>query len=417
MTESKHKPILIVGGGIAGMTVALEAAEAGREAVIVEKEPAVGGRVARIHNYFPKMCPPACGMEINVRRLERNPRIRVLAAAEVTRADRSGNGWKVTVRQEPQYVNGRCTVCGDCEKACAETVPDAFNYGMGQAKAARQFRPDAWPRRFIVEKNALKDGGKAVKDACKYGAIDLDATPREETIDVSAVVLATGWHPYPKDRLPELGGGVYKDVIANVEMERLASPTGPTAGKILRPSDGKPPRRVAFVQCAGSRDVNHLAYCSGVCCLASLKQAGYIKEQIPEAEVTVFYIDRRTPGRNEEVLTKISALPGVKLVKGKVAKVEAGPDGALKLRVEDVEANRITEAQADLVVLATGMESNLKGTSLPFGPVLDADGFGLDDPEKGVFVAGVARRPEDVAASVRDATGVAGRAAAAARRA
>jgi quinone-modifying oxidoreductase subunit QmoA len=323
----------------------------------------------------------------------------------------------VTVRQEPQYVNARCTVCGECEKTCAETVPDPFNFGMNKAKAARQFRPDAYPRRYVLDKAALKDGGKAVKDACTYGAVDLDAAPREESFDVAAIVLATGWHPYPKDKLPEIGGGISADVIANVEMERLASPSGPTGGKILRPSDGKPPRTVAFVQCAGSRDVNHLAYCSGVCCLASLKQAGYVKEQIPDAEVTIFYIDRRTPGRNEEVLTKISALPGVKLVKGKVAKVEKTPDGALKLRVEDVEAGRIAEGVFDLVVLATGMESNLKGAALPFKAALDDDGFGLDDPENRVFVAGVARRPEDVAASVRDATGVAARAAAAARRA
>ncbi|MBI5524818.1 MAG: CoB--CoM heterodisulfide reductase iron-sulfur subunit A family protein [Deltaproteobacteria bacterium] len=416
MTATKQKPILVVGAGIAGMTVALEAAEAGREAILVEKEPAVGGRVARIHNYFPKMCPPACGMELNVRRLEKNSRIRVLTAAEVTRADRSGVGWKVTVRQEPQYVNARCTVCGDCEKACADTVADPFNFGMSKAKAARQFRPDAWPRRFVLDKDAIADGGKTVKEACKFGAIDLDAMPREESFDVSAVVLATGWHPYPKEKLPELGGGVCRDVIANVEMERLASPSGPTGGKIVRPSDGNPPKRVAFVQCAGSRDVNHLAYCSGVCCLASLKHAGYVKEQIPDAEVTIFYIDRRTPGRNEEVLAKISALPGVKLVKGKAGKVESTPDGALKLRAEDVEAGRIAEGVFDLVVLATGMESNLKGAALPFGTALDPDGFGLDDPEACVFVAGVARRPEDVAASVRDATGVAARAAAAARR-
>jgi len=408
------RPILVVGGGIAGITAALEAAEAGREVILIEREPTIGGRVARIHNYFPKMCPPSCGMEINLRRLDKSPRIQVLAGAELTSAERSGEGWKVTVTQAPQYVNSKCTLCGDCAEACDCNIADPFNLGMSETKAIRLFRPDAWPRRFHFDKDGCGCQDK-VKAACKYDAIDLDAKETTHEFEVGAMVLATGWHPYPKEKLPELGGGTHKDVIANVELERLAAPTGPTGGKIQRPSNGEAPKKVAFVQCAGSRDVNHLAYCSGVCCLASLKQATYVKEQLPEAEVTMYYIDRRTPGRNEEVLTKVSEMEGVRLVKGKVGKVTE-VDGGLKLRVEDVEANKMMEADADLVVLATGMVSNLKDTKLPFKMTLDDDGFGLDDPDNKIFVAGVARRPEDVAASVRDATGVAAKASVAAGR-
>ena len=197
-------------------------------------------------------------------------------------------------------------------------------------------------------------------------------------------------------------------------MERLVAPAGPTGGKILRPSDGAAPRRVAFVQCAGSRDVNHLPYCSAVCCLASLKQAMYVKDQLPESEVTVYYIDRRTPGRNEEMLTRAGDLDGVEMVKGKVGKVEKGAGGALSLRVEDADSGRLLETEADLVVLATGMVSNLEAGSSPFALPMDADGFGLDDNEAKLFVAGVARRPEDVAASVRDATGTSAKACVAA---
>jgi quinone-modifying oxidoreductase subunit QmoA len=365
--------------------------------------------VARLHNYFPKMCPPSCGLEINVRRIEKSPRITMLSSAQVTAASRQGQGWKVTITQDPQYITAACTECGDCEKACSDVVKDPFNLDLTEAKAARAYKPDPYPRRFVLDKAACKDGGKAVQAACKYSAVNLDARPTEHSYEVGAVVLATGWHPYPKVKLPELGGGVLKDVVANVELERMAAPAGPTHGKILRPSDGQAPRRVAFVQCAGSRDVNHLPYCSGVCCLASLKQIQYVKEQLPDAEVAMYYIDRRTPGRNEEVLTKAAALPGVKLVKGKVGKVEQ-KGSALLLRVEDVESGKLTQVEADLVVLATGMESNLKDSTLPFGLKLDDDGFGVDDPASGVFVAGVARRPEDVAACVRDATGVAARA-------
>ena len=415
MNVSSPRPLLVVGAGIAGITAALEAAEAGKEAVLVEREQAVGGRVLRSHQYFPKLCPPSCGMEINVRRLEKSPRIRVLTGAEVAKAARSANGWSVTIAVSPRFVNERCTVCGECAKVCPAKVPDPFNLGMNEVTAIRLPHPDAWPRRFVLDRSACPSDCKACVDACTYDAIDLNAAGHEETIEASAVVLATGWSPYPVEKLPELGGGRFRDVVANVNFERLASPSGPTGGKILRPSDGTPPKKIAFVQCAGSRDVNHLPYCSAVCCLASLKQATYVKEQIPDAEVTMYYIDRRAPGRNEDVLTKVAATEGVKLVKGKVGKIEECA-GGLKLRLEDVEAGRILDAFADLVVLATGMVSNLKGEKPPFGIGMDDDGFGLDNPGAQLFVAGVARRPEDVAASVRDATGAAAKASVAARR-
>lgn len=415
MNVSSQRPLLVVGAGIAGITAALEAAEAGNEAVLVEREPAVGGRVLRSHQYFPKLCPPSCGMEINVRRVERNPRIRVLTGARVAKAVRSANGWAATIAVSPRFVNERCTVCGECAKVCPAKVPDPFNLGMSETTAIRLPHPDAWPRRFVLDRSACPSGCKACVDACKYDAIDLNAAGREETIEASAVVLATGWSPYPIEKLPEFGGGRFRDVVANVQFERLASPTGPTGGKILRPSDGTPPKRIAFVQCAGSRDVNHLPYCSSVCCLASLKQATYVKERIPDAEVTMYYIDRRAPGRNEDMLAKVAATEGVKLVKGKVGKIEESA-GGLKLRLEDVEAGRILDALADLVVLATGMVSNLKGETPPFGTGMDDDGFGLDNPGAALFIAGVARRPEDVAASVRDATGAAAKASVAARR-
>jgi quinone-modifying oxidoreductase subunit QmoA len=411
------RPLLVVGGGIAGITAALEAAEAGAEVILVERDPSLGGRVMRIFNYFPKMCPPSCGMEINLRRLERNPRVTVLTSSQVSSAERIGDTWKVTVTTDPAWVNSRCTACGDCQKVCETEVDDPFNLGMAKVKAIRLPHMNAWPRRFVFDRTAVPDAeAKAIVEACGYGAVDLDAKPTTQTLEVGAVVLATGWQPYPLEKLEELGG-LLPDVIANVEMERLASPTGPTGGKILRPSDGQPPKRVAFVQCAGSRDVNNLNYCSGVCCLASLKQAIYVKEQLPEAEVAMYYIDRRAPGRNEDVLLKVAALEGVKLVKGKVGKVEAR-DGSLSLRLEDVESGRLLDAEADLVVLATGMVPSTANDDLPLITRRDEDGFALDDPGSAVAVAGVARRPVDVAASVRDATGAAARAlVAAARRA
>ncbi|HSN53607.1 MAG TPA: FAD-dependent oxidoreductase [Candidatus Sulfomarinibacteraceae bacterium] len=410
MSEAKASPLLVIGAGIAGVTAALEAAETGSEVVLVECEPSIGGRVLRINNYFPKLCPPSCGMEINTRRLERNPRIRVMTSSRVTAAERTDTGWSVTVTTEPAWVNDLCTACGDCQAACETVVPNPHNLDLDTVKAIRLPHANAWPKRFVFSREAVGDDeAKRIADACSYGAVDLDAQPTTETLEVGAVVVATGWRPYPLENLEELGGGKFADVIANVQMERMASSGGPTAGKILRPSDGEPPKRVAFVQCAGSRDVNHLNYCSGICCLASLKQATYVKEQLPDAEVTMFYIDRRAPGRNEDFLLKVAEIEGVKLVKGKVGRIEQG-NGALKLHVEDVEQVKLIEAEADLVVLATGMVPNAVDDDLALFTRKDEEGFVLDDLDSRVTVAGVARRPEDVAASVRDATGAAARA-------
>lgn len=409
MSEPTSQPLLVVGAGIAGVTAALEAAEAGRDVVLLEKEASIGGRVLQLHHYFPKLCPPSCGMEINSRRLERNPRVRVLTRGEITAA-RNGT---VTIRQRPAYVNDRCTACGKCSEVCPAKVKDPHNLGMSEVPAIRLPHPNAWPYRYTLDRDACPEGCRACVDACDYQAIDLDATEREETLEIGSTVVATGWHAYPLEKLPELGGGRLPNVISNVQMERFASKSGPTGGRIQRPSDGEAPRKVAFVQCAGSRDHNHLPYCSSVCCLGSFKQALYVKEQDPEAEVVIFYIDRRAFGRNEEVLARLAEEKGVRLVKGKVGHVETGDNGGLVLKAEDVEAGRLVKEEADLVVLATGMVPNLKDGVLPLGLERDEDGFGLDSSN--ARVAGVARRPADVATCVRDATGAAARALASGR--
>lgn len=418
MTQSDQLPVLVIGAGIAGVTAALEAAEGGANVVVVERDPTVGGRVLRVHHYFPKLCPPSCGMEINTRRIEKNPRVRVLTSSQVTKAERTGNGWSVTVTTDPAYVNDRCTACGECGKVCTAEVPDPFNLGMKKVPAIRLPHANAWPKRFVFDRKSCPDEvAKKCVEACTYNAIDLDAQETTQTLEVGAIVVATGWKPYPIENLTELGGGLFEDVISNVQMERLAAAAGPTQGKILCPSNGQPPKKVAFVQCAGSRDVNHLPYCSGVCCLASLKQMIYVHEQLPEAQITMYYIDRRTPGRNEDMLMRAVATEGMRLVKGKVGKIEREGSGGLTLKAEDVEAGRILTEQADLVVLATGMVPNAREDGLGVEVKIDEDGFVCDDPEARISVAGVARTPVDVAASVRDATGAAARAWAAARRA
>jgi len=411
MTEQQAaqqtKAVLVVGGGIAGLTVAVETAEAGYPAVVVEKNAFVGGRVAANHLYFPKMCPPTCGLEINFQRLRKNPAIRILTLAEVTKVTGGAKDAVATVSVKPRFVNEKCTACGKCVAACPVDRPDAFNAGRGTTKAVYLPHAMAYPARYAIDPAVClgKSCGKCA-EACPYGAIDLDMAERTLEIPVGALVAATGWLPYDATRLDTLGFGAAKNVITNAIMERLAAPGGPTGGKIVRPSDGAPVKRVLFVQCAGSRDRLHLPYCSAVCCLASLKQAGYVRAQYPDAEITMCYIDVRAPGKLEDFSVKAQAEHQMTMIKGKVAKVtENAATGELTVEVEDVLAGGKRHIAADLVVLATGMPPAASG--LP-GVAYDENGF-ASGPAGAVpvFAAGCAKKPLDVAATVQDATGVA----------
>ena len=401
--------ILVVGGGITGISAAVEASEAGADVVLVEREAFLGGRVARSHLYFPKLCPPACGLEISLRRIRTSPRIRVLTLAEVESVAGGPGRYRAAVRRMPRFVNERCTACGACVEPCPETRPDAFNGGVGTTKAVYLPFETAHPLRFAIDGKACKgpECGKCLP-ACPYGAIDLGMKPETEELDVAAVIWATGWQPPDAARFEGLGFGTHRDVITNVMMERLASPTGPTAGRIQRPSDGKGIASVAFVQCAGSRDENHLKHCSGVCCMASLKQALYVRAQHPDAEIFIFYIDIRAPGRMEDFFTASKTDAKLHLVRGKVAKV-TGEAGGLVVEAEDTLSGARVRQAVDLVVLATGMQpSGIGGTRVEGGLLTDGSGFLADgQPRGGLLAAGCAKRPTDVSACMRDATGAA----------
>ncbi len=397
--------ILVVGGGVAGVTCAIEAAEAGNQVVLVERSAYLGGRVAGFHRYFPKLCPPPCGLEINFRRIKNNPRITVYTLAELESLSGTPGNYEAVLKIAPRYVTEACTLCGDCSRACPAEVADSFNYGLTKTKVIHQAHSMAFPAQYLVERGACAGGCRLCAEACKYGAIDLQQQEMRKKLRAASVVLATGWAPYDAAKIDNLGFGKYANVITNVLLERLAAVDGPTSGRILRPSDGKAPRSVAFLQCAGSRDENHLPYCSGVCCTASLKQASYLRSQYPEAKITMFYIDLRTPGHLDSFAAKAIAENGIEMIKGKAGKVEerAGSRDLL-VTAEDILGGKKIEREYDLVVLAVGMVPQSGG--LPAGVKLDALGF-AGNGEPGLYAAGCVKRPAEVAASIRDATGAA----------
>ncbi len=404
---AENKSILVVGGGISGISVAVEAAEVGYKVHLVERNAYLGGRVAQLNKYFPKLCPPYCGLEINFRRIRPNPDIDVLTMSEVVNVQGDPGNFTVTIKTNPRYVNSACTACGKCAEVCPAERVNGFNYGMNKTKAAYLPHTLAFPMKYAIDRSACASGCKACEEACKYGAVELGQQPATAELKVGTIVYATGWKPYDMGNLKLLGEGKMKNVISNVMMERLASPGGPTGGKILRPSDGREAKVVGFVQCAGSRDENHLSHCSSVCCMASIKQAFYLRDQYADSKAEIFYIDLRTPGRYEKFLNRAQADENIKFTKGKVAAVSEDPStGDVTVELEDVLAGTKRKATVDMLVLATGMEPEMKGST--GAASINQDGFALADLQKpGIYSTGVAKSPVDVMTSIQDAAGTA----------
>ena len=418
---NNENPVLIIGGGHSGVSAALEITESvDKEVYIVEKRPYIGGRVLQMYKYFPKLCPPFCGFEINTKRIksstEGNIKFFISSEVEEINKDKDGTGYKVKIRQKPQYINDNCTICGECAKACPEDRPNDFNYDMDTTKAIYLPAISTFPLKYTVDENYCKFSScKKCEEVCKYNAINLNAQENIVELKVSDIIFATGWKPYNVEKLENLGYGKFKNVITNVMMERLAAGNGPTNGKILRPSDNKEVTNVAFIQCAGSRNENHLPYCSAVCCMASLKQALYLREKNSASTPTIFYIDLRTPGRYENFLNKATCDKNIKFNKGVVGKIsEDHMTGDLLLDVEDMLSGKKIKFRAEMVVLAVGMYPNIKddlnGIKIDYGIKIDIDENGFifnENFEGGIFSAGVAKFPLDVYMSGQSATSAA----------
>jgi quinone-modifying oxidoreductase subunit QmoA len=402
---------MVVGGGISGLTTALEAAEVGYEVFLVEKNPYLGGRVAQLNQYFPKLCPPTCGLEINFRRIKDNPRIKVLTMAEVEKVEGGPGNYTVAVKIKPRYVNENCTCCGACAEACQTEIESEYDFGMKKIKAAFLPFNMAFPARYVIDPKIVGgEDGQRAKEACKYDAVDLQMQPKTLSLNVGAVVWATGWTPYDAKKIDNLGFGTHKNIITNMMMERLAAPNGPTCGQIMRPSDAKAPASIAFVQCAGSRDENYLPYCSYICCMASLKQVTYVRAQHPEAKIYIFYIDLRAPGyRYEKFYENIKKDPNVFFIKGKVAEVsEDKASGNITVVAENAVTGEKIQQAVEMVVLATGMQPTAAVNKLPGAVKTTPDGFILNDfAAGGMFAAGCANKPADVVSSNQNATGMA----------
>lgn len=398
------KSVLIIGGGISGVTTAVEIAEVGKEVILIEKEPYLGGNVVKFNNYFPKLCPPTCGLEINFRRIKQNPRIKYYTSTEVQEISGVKGDFKVKLKSTPQYVKNNCTACGKCTEVCPEERPDDFNYGFTKTKAIYLPHEMAFPYKFnIDDKYCKKESCNKCVEVCEYNAIDLSAKEEIIDIEVSSIVVASGWNSYDASKIENLNYSTSQNILTNVEFERFIASNGVGGNKILRPSDQSEPKKIAFVQCAGSRDENHLPYCSAVCCSASLKHALNIQELYPKSEIKIFYIDMRVAGRNEDFLVKVQKNKNIELVKGKVGKINETENNNLILEAEDILSGKKIKYEAEMVVLATGIMPSDINLNLN----KDQNNFITDLQNDGIIPVACSRKPMDVSSSVKDATAAA----------
>jgi len=419
VSEKSSREILIVGGGIAGITAALELGYLGYKTHIVERKPSIGGNMAKLTKVFPTLDCAQCILTPRMAEVGRNPNVDLLTYAEVHEVTGRPGNYAVKVFMKPRGVDTeKCRSCGVCSKVCPVSVPDEYNEGLTQRKAAYIEFPQAVPSAYTIDFDACTKCGKC-EQLCPAKAINLEDKGRVIDLNVGALIMATGYELYDANNLENFGYGFYKDVITVMDLERLTSASGPTQGAVKR-TDGSDARKVAIILCAGSRDKNFIPWCSRICCMYSLKQAFVLKKMLG-IDVTIYYTDIRATGKGYEELYWRDEEAGVMFVRGKVSEIWKNNNGKLVCLAEDTLMNEVKEEEFDLVALATPMvpPSGLKELAERMKLSLGEEGFvqekhpkldPVDSLVTGVFACGCAISPKDVRDTVSDALGAAAKA-------
>jgi len=425
-----NNAILVVGGGIAGIQASLDLADRGLTIYLVEKSPGIGGRMAQLDKTFPTMDCSICILAPKMMECFHHPNIKLLTCSEVEEVNGSAGNFKVKVLKNPRFVDAdKCTGCGACAEKCPVKVPSEFDMGMGMRKAIYMPFPQAVPRVVIIDKDNCLFFQKGVcgvcEKFCQAHAINFDQKPEEITFNVSSIILATGLELYDPVSISEYGYKRYKNVLLSLEFERLINASGPTRGKLLRPSDNKHPRRIVFIQCVGSRTQQKgVPYCSSVCCMYATKEAILIREHEPQCEVYILYTDLRVFGKRfQEFVSRARDEWGVKYIGGRASAVIEDPATKdLFVRYENIAEGKIEELRADLVVLCPaliprddnkvlekilGLELNEYGFFKTKDPLL----MSVETKVEGVFVCGYCQAPKDISESVTQASAAAAKAA------
>ncbi|MBS7633297.1 hydrogenase iron-sulfur subunit [Candidatus Bathyarchaeota archaeon] len=419
---------LVIGGGVAGIQAALDLADTGYKVFLIEKEPSIGGMMARIDKTFPTMDCSICILAPKMSDVGHHPNIELLANSEVTEIKGYIGNFHIKVNKKPRYVTKDCSACGECAKVCPIVVPNEFDVGLAIRHAIYTPFAQAVPATYIIDMNScLNKNGVVVCDkcmkACERKAIQYEMQPEIVELEVGTIIVATGADVFDPSTLPNYGYGKYPNVITSLEFERLINAGGPSGGRLLRPSDGQIPKRVAFIQCVGSRsDRNGRLYCSNVCCMNTIKDSLLIKEHWPETEICVFYVDIRAYGKGFEDLYKRSRKEGVVFIRGLPSEIkEDKKTRGLWLTGENTLRQELYRMNFDLVVLSVGLESRKDSEIIQRLLTLsrNQDGFFLEAHPKlrpvdaatgGIFFAGCAEAPKDIKDSVTQASAAAARA-------
>ncbi|MFX1475431.1 MAG: hydrogenase iron-sulfur subunit [Promethearchaeota archaeon] len=424
---------LIIGGGVSGIHAALDIADAGYKVYLVERSPTVGGIMALLDKTFPTLDCSICILGPKMAEVSRHPNIELITYAEVTKVEGFVGNFTVQVTERPRFVDlDKCNACAQCIEVCPVVVPNNFDANLGWRHAIWIPYPQAVPSAYLIDIDhclGLKSDSAGAclmcDEACKASGADaiiLDDEERSHTIEVGAIIVATGYEPYDPTPITEYGYSVYPNVITAMELERLINAAGPTEGKVVRPSDMHKPHRIAFIQCVGSRDERTHIWCSGFCCMYTIKNALLLREKYPDAEITIYYMDIRTTFKDYEEFYRRARHAGIRFQQGRPAEISEDPTTKnLIVHAEDISTGHPTKREFDLVVLSTaaipskGTQELARVLNVPVGP----SGFFMeahpklkpvDAATEGVFFCGSAQGPKDIPASVAQGSAAASRA-------
>ncbi|MBE6493240.1 MAG: CoB--CoM heterodisulfide reductase iron-sulfur subunit A family protein [Methanosphaera stadtmanae] len=423
-TVDVKKTAMVIGGGIAGIQTALDLGDMGFKTYLVERRPTLSGRMGQLDKTFPTLDCSMCILAPKMVDAGKHENIELLAYSEVKDVDGYIGNFTVTVEKKARYVDAdACTGCGLCQEACPIEIENYFDEGVGMVKAAYIPFPQAVPLVATIDKEYCIECHKC-DEACTIGAIHHDQKPEEIELEIGTIVVATGYDPFDPTEKEEYIFDQAENVITGLQIERYINASGPTQGHVIQPSSGETPKRIAFIQCVGSRDEKvGNPYCSRVCCMYAMKNAQLCIDHEPDTEVTIYYIDIRSFGKGyEEFYRQSQEKYGIRFIRGKAAQLIENPDKTITVRAEDTLLGKATAFTYDLVVLSVGLvppegSEDLRQT---LSLSKSADGFYMEAHPKlrpvdtmtdGVFLAGVAQGPKDIPDTVAQASGAAARAA------
>lgn len=414
------KKAMVIGGGIAGISASIDLGNGGYDVVLVEKLPSIGGRMLQLSETFPTLDCAQCTLTPKTVETGQHPRIKLLTYSEVDSVEGKAGDFVVRIRRKAAYVDWeKCTGCGLCQQKCPVKTPFEFDRGMGLGKAIYTLTPQAVPNKPVIDPSTcryLREGKcRVCEKICPVGAIDYEQKDRFVEERVGAIIVAVGFDLIPKERFGEYGYGVIPDVIDGLSFERLNSASGPTTGEIRRPSDGKIPKEMVFIQCTGSRDPErYMPYCSRVCCMYTAKHARLYKHKVHDGQVYIFYMDIRSTGKGyEEFIQQGMEEEGILYLRGRVSRIFRDGEKVIIWGVDTLTGKKI-EVSADMVVLATAIipHEDTKNLARKLGIAVDEYGFLTEAQRKlrpvetnveGIFIAGCAQGPKDIADAVAHA--------------